>query len=44
MLQSEAESGHDVAVDAEALLIDVAGHGEGRARGEEDQEEEMLKS
>ena len=44
VLRPEAEAGHDVAVDAEALLVDVAGHGEGRARGEEeDQGEEMLK-
>ena len=40
----EAESCDDVSVDAEPLLLDVAGHGEGRAHHiEEDQEEEILK-
>ena len=44
VVRPEAEPCDDVAVDAEALLLDVAGHGEGRAqRAEEDQEEEILK-
>ena len=44
VLGPEAEPRDDVAVDAEALLLDVAGHGEGRAHHiEEDQEEEILK-
>ena len=44
VVRPEAEPCDDVAVDAEALLLDVAGHGEGRAHHiEEDQEEEILK-
>ena len=40
----EAESCDDVSVDAEPLLLDVAGHGQGRAdRVQEDKEEEILK-
>ena len=42
MLGPEAESCDDVAVDAEPLLLDVAGHGEGQAQVEEEQDEECI--
>ena len=44
VLGPEAEPRDDVAVDAEALLLDVAGQAKGTARHiEEDKEEEILK-
>ena len=44
MFGPEAESCDDVSVDAEPLLLDVAGHGQGQANHvQEDKEEEILK-